>query len=136
MKTGLPKRPLGGKELENLFWAYFNNKMMILLMMVEHPEIAKGSLSVEKQKAFLNDLYHHFLSESVPTKYHHAFRWLETFLDHYPNINYKEIYKAIQMIGLIYQAFGKKLDPRLEAVRIERETENGHIKAKKYRAAA
>lgn len=114
---------LQGKYLEHLFWAYFNNKMTILLMMIEHPEIARSVLSAEKQKAFLHDLYHHFLGCGAPKKYHRAFQQLNAFLDRYPNVNYKEIYRAIKMVSLIYEAFGRKLDSRIEAIRIEKEKE-------------
>lgn len=115
------KEEVGMKNLEPLFWAYFNNKMMILLMMIEHPVIAKSVLSVEKQKAFLSDLYHHFLPPHTPSKYHHAFKWLGLFLDRYPDVGPRRIHQAIEMVGRIYEAFGLKLDKRLEAVRIERE---------------
>lgn len=112
---------LAGKKLEHLFWAYFNNKMTVLLMLIEHPVIARRALSPEKQKAFLFDLYHHFLPSDSDRKYHHAFRWLERFLNQYPEVHYREIAKAIQMVALIYEAFGRKLHPRLEAIRLERE---------------
>ena len=115
---------LRGKELEHLFWAYFNNKMTVLLMMIEHPEITRSILSVEKQKAFLNDLYHHFLRSNAGPKYHLAFKWLGRYLDQYPKAGYPEIYKAIQMVGLIYEAFGLALPARLEARRLEREGVN------------
>ena len=114
-------KKLSGKKLENLFWAYFNNKMTILLMMIEHPEIAKSALSCERQKLFLHDLWHHFLSSRAKMKYHHAFRWLERFFECYPDITFRHTYKAIKMIELIYEAFGHCLSPRLEAIRLEKE---------------
>lgn len=113
---------LTGKTLEALFWAYFNNKMTVLLMMIEHPELAKSTISAEKQKMFLHDLYHHFLDCHAPTKYHHAFKWLNRYLGRYPEVHYSEVYRAIKMVSLIYEAFGKKLDSRIEAMRIEKES--------------
>ena len=110
------------RNLGTLFKAYFNNKMTILLMMIEHPLIARSVLSVEKQKVFLHDLYHHFLPQNVPMKYHHAFRWLNGFLNWYPEVSPKQIHTAIKMIALIYEALGFRLDKRLEAVRIEKES--------------
>src|SRR3990167_1891124 len=86
---------LGGKKLEDLFWAYFNNKMTVLLMMIEHPEITRSVLSVEKQRAFLKDMYHHFLPTGADPKYHRAFRGLDAFLARYPDIKCQDIYEAI-----------------------------------------
>ena len=110
------------EKLEDLFWAYFNNKMTVLLMVIEHPAIASSVLKPEKQKIFLQDIYHHFLSSRADRKYHRAFRWLNCFFDRYPDIGCKQIYRAIRMVGLIYEAFGRKLNPRLEAIRLERES--------------
>lgn len=112
------------KDLPSLFKAYFNNKMMILLMMIEHPVIGKATLSTEKQKMFLHDLYHHFLPPNSASKCRHAFVWLDRFLKRYPEVNLKQTHNAIQMIGIIYEAFGFQLDKRLEAVRIEKENPN------------
>ena len=110
------------KDLSSLFRAYFQNKMMILLLMIEHPVISRSALAVEKQKMFLHDLYHHFLPLGTPPKYHRVFRWLNLFLDRYPDVSPRRTYRAIEMVGLVYEAFGMKLHERMEAVRIERES--------------
>lgn len=109
------------KNLRSLFSAYFNNRMMMLLFLIEHPAIARDQLSIEKQKAFLHDPYHHFLPQDSPAKYHRAFAWLRLFLDHWEEARPRRIYRAIHMVGLVYEAFGMKLEPRMEAKRIERE---------------
>ncbi len=109
------------RDFETLFQAYFNNKMMVLLMMIEHPMIARDAISIERQKLFLHDLYHHFLPSHMPSRYHHAFRWLELFFEKFPDIGPAKIHRATQMVALIYEAFGMRLEPRLVATRIEKE---------------
>lgn len=114
-------QPLAGGKLDELFRAYFNNRMMVLLMMIENPEISRQVLSVERQKFFLNDLYHHFLPSYCPSKYRRAFEWLFRFLDIFPDITPRRIYQAIQKVELVYEVFGLKLERRAESVRLERE---------------
>lgn len=113
--------PIAGGELEEVFIAYFNNRMMVLLMLIEHPEISRDVLSVQRQRFFLEDLYHHFLPSHCPSKYRKAFEWLFRFLTIYPHVSPRRIYQAIGMVGLIYEAFGLELPRRVEAVRLERE---------------
>lgn len=115
------KGPLAGGKLPELFQAYFNNRMMILLMMIEHPEISRDAFSVSRQKFFLEDLYHHFLPPHAESKYRRAFEWLFRFLEIYPEITPQKIYKAIQMVSLIYEVFGLDLPKRSEAIRLEME---------------
>lgn len=115
------KRHPSKDELYNLFKAYFNNRMTVLLMMIEHPEISRDVLSVERQKFFLKDLYHHLLPSPCPVKYRRAFQWLFRFLDAFPKVSPWRIYLAIEMVGIIYDAFGLELPKRMEAVRLERE---------------
>lgn len=121
MKVSRRKGLLAGGKLNELFLAYFNNRMMVLLMMIEHPQISRGVLSVERQRFFLDDLYHHFLPPQCEAKYRRAFEWLFGFLKIYPHISPRHIYQAIQMVGLIYEVFGLELPKRIEAVRLERE---------------
>jgi len=124
IKTISGKRPERMENLEPLFWAYFNNKMMILLMMIENPILTKSALSVEKQKIFLHDLYHHFLPSKMERKYHRAFQWLHLFLDRYPDVTSRLIQRAIRMIAIIYEGFGLKLEKNIESMRIEKERSN------------
>lgn len=114
-------RLLAGGKLKELFLAYFNNRMMILLMMIEHPETSRKAISIERAKFFLEDLYHHFLPPHCETKYRRAFEWLFCFLEVFPQVTPQRIYRAIRMVGLVYEAFGLELPKRLEAIRLERE---------------
>ena len=121
VKKFVRRERVGVKDLESLFWSFFHNKMMMLLMMIEHPFISRNVLYVEKQKIFLHDIYHHFLPAGSERKYHHAFKWLHAFLDKFPDVGPKKTLKAIQMVGLIYEAFGFKLEERIEEIRLKRE---------------
>lgn len=116
IKTIAARKPEKMENLENLFWAYFNNKMMILLMMIENPLLTKSILSVEKQKIFLHDLYHHFLPTKTGRKYHRAFKWLRLFLERYPDVPSRSAQRAVRMIAVIYEGFGLKLEKRVESM--------------------
>lgn len=118
IKTIATRKPEKMENLEHLFWAYFNNKMMILLMMIENPLLTKSVLSVEKQKLFLHDLYHHFLPSKTERKYHRAFKWLRLFLERYPDVPFRLTQRAIRMIAIIYEGFGLKLEKRVESMRM------------------
>ena len=102
------------KNLQALFWGYFNNKMILLLLMIERPDMQRSVRAVEKQKVFLHDLYHHFLPSAAPLKYHRAFRWLNLFLDRYPDVGAKAAARAVKMVSVIYEAFGFDLEKRLD----------------------
>lgn len=114
-------RALTGGELEELFLSYFNNRMTVLLMMIEHPGIKRSAQSVQRQRFFLEDLYHHFLPTGCAAKYRRAFEWLFRFLNIFPDIPPRRTYTALRMVGLIYETFGLELPLRDEAVRLERE---------------
>lgn len=124
MKTilSVAKTGEGIKGLEDLFWAYFNNKMMMLLLMIEHPFFRRDPVCVAKQKAFLDDLYHHFLPQGSAVRYRRAFQWLQLFLDRYPDFGPARAHRAVEMVERIYEVFGLKLERRLSTERIERET--------------
>jgi hypothetical protein len=115
------KESAGIKDLEATFRAYLNNKMMMLLLMIEHPGIARDVLSVERQRIFLQDLYHHFLPQDAAARFHRVFKWLDLFLTCYPDAGPRRIHRASEMVGVIYEAFGMKLRKRVESIRIERE---------------
>lgn len=100
----------GIQHLDRHFHCYFHNKMMILLMMLERSHANQMMGWAEKEKISLSDIHHHFLPFGIHRRYHQAFRWLELFLDHYPYVAPSKFKKAIQMIKLIYEAFGFKLE--------------------------
>jgi len=112
IKTIATRRPEKMENLEPLFWAYFNNKMMILLMMIQNPMLTKSIRSVERQKMFLHDIYHHFLPARVERKYHRAFKWLRLFLERYPDVTASRNQRAVRMVKMIYEGFGLKFEDR------------------------
>ena len=112
---------LAGGKLNELFLGYFNNRMTVLLMMIEHPGIGRNLTTVARQRFFLEDLYHHFLPPHAESKYYRAFEWLFLFLKRYPNVTPWQIYRALEMVELVYEAFGLELPPRIEAIRLEKE---------------
>lgn len=111
--VNLPKprcRPLGKEETRDLFVAYFNNKMTIILFMLQRRMPGTGALAALKAQIFLEDLYHHMLRAEYQECYGRVFQWLGIFFMRYPNVKPVQKRKAIEYLGLVYQMFGLKLD--------------------------
>jgi len=107
-------KALDGGKLEQHFLAYLNNRMSVLLMMIEHPGIRREAQSILRQRYFLEDLYHHFLPSECPLRYRRAFEWLFRFLKVFPDVSPRGIGTAQYMVGLVYEAFGMELSLRGE----------------------
>ncbi len=108
----LPKprfRALGKEETKDLFQAYFNNKMTIILLMLQKRNPTPDSLASLKAGVFLEDLYHHMLRSEYQQKYGRVFKWLRHFFRRFPYVKPVQKRKAIEYLGLVYQMFGFKL---------------------------
>ena len=111
--VNLPKprfRPLGKEETRELFVAYFNNKMTIILLMLQRRVPGTGALAALKAQIFLEDLYHHLLRSEYQQCYGRVFQWLRIFFMRFPNVKPVQKRKAIEYLGLVYRMFGLKLD--------------------------
>ncbi len=110
IKELIAREEVGTSNLDRHFQCYFHNKMMVLLMMIEHPFLYTDVCVAEREKISLDDLCRHFLPFGVHTKYHHAFKWLRLFLDRFPNVSSRRTEKALEMVRLVYEGFGFKSD--------------------------
>jgi len=106
-------------NLNEQFRGYLNNKMTLLLLIIEHPRIARRIVSKEKCKWFLRDLYHHFISQEQAVKVRRRFLWLELFLDREHNASSRRTLKAVKMVAFIYEVLGMRLHSRLEPAQVE-----------------
>jgi hypothetical protein len=114
--VNLPKprfRPLGKEETRDLFVAYFNNKMTIILLMLQRRMPGTGALAALKAQIFLDDLYHHMLRSEYQQHYGRVFQWLGIFFMRFPNVKPVQKRKAIAYLGLVFRMFGLKLDPNI-----------------------
>lgn len=93
-----------------LFKGFFNNKMTIILLMLQKKKIAPDSLMSLKAVTFFEDLYHHMLPSKFQTSHRRVFQWLTLFFRRFPYVKPVQKRKAIEYLGLVYQMFGLKLD--------------------------
>ncbi|PIQ86528.1 MAG: hypothetical protein COV74_04375 [Candidatus Omnitrophica bacterium CG11_big_fil_rev_8_21_14_0_20_45_26] len=105
----LIKEEPGKIHLENHFRCYFHNKMAILLMMIERPDMIRNTEGVEREKAALNDLEHYFLPFGKRAKYRRIFKWLKLFLEEFPHTSSVRLRKAFGMVASLYEAFGFRM---------------------------
>ncbi|OGW80431.1 MAG: hypothetical protein A3G33_02355 [Omnitrophica bacterium RIFCSPLOWO2_12_FULL_44_17] len=100
--------PIGELEALALFKGWFNNKMMIILMMSQYPHLRRKQSGIAGQIAFFYDLEHHYLIEGERRRMcRNAIRWLKAFFKVYPvRISVGRSRKALVMVVRIYQSFG------------------------------
>ena len=111
--VNLPKsrcRPLGKEETRDLFVAYFNNKMTLILLMLQRRTPGMGALAALKARIFLDDLYHHMLRTEYQQCYRRVFQWLVIFFIRYPDVKPVQKRKAIEYIKIVYRLFGLELN--------------------------
>lgn len=99
---------LDGLEVLSLFKGWFNNKMMIILLISQYPNLKRKNNGMMNQFAFLFDLEHHYLIETGRRRFcRNAIRWLKAFLKICPErISAARSQKAFAMIIQIYRSFG------------------------------
>lgn len=95
-------------SLDQHFKCYLNNKMMVLMTLIEHPELHKASELAQRERVSIQDIYHHFLPQKTDLHHKHAFRWFELILEKYPNVSAEHLRKGHKMLDLIEEVFTSK----------------------------
>ena len=104
-----------GKRLQNavndrvisqLFQAYFNNKMTLLLFLIQAKTVKPSPHTLEGIAQFMDDLFHHMLTHEIQMEYQHAFEWLKSFFQILPEVTPQQRDQAKGFIRDIYQAMG------------------------------
>ena len=89
-----------------LMMGYINNKMNLIRMMVEHPEIQRPASVTEKARDWLRDILGHF-SFDVSTEIY--FGKLSEILARWPNISSEDTRTALSCIEGILAPFYNEL---------------------------
>ncbi len=103
-------KPLGDETACDLFKAYFNNKMTVILCLLQKRKPEPDSLASMRSVIFFDDLYHHMLRSEYQVEYARVFQWLRLFFKRFPYVSPIQKRKAIEYTKIVYQLFGMKLN--------------------------
>ena len=92
-----------------LFHGYFNNKMTLLVFMIQSSRSRSDNKLAQSACGFLNDVFHHMLEPNLQRKYHLVFLWFRKFIMKLPNVTTSQRNKALGFIRLLYDVFGIQL---------------------------
>lgn len=114
--SSIAENKIGGRQsvadnqmISRLFQGYFNNKITLLLFLIQSRSLKPNPKLVESVSTFLNDLYRHMLTGEAQKKYRCVFKWLTLFFQKLPHVSLGQRDKAIGFIRLIYDAVGLHL---------------------------
>ena len=96
-------------KISHLFKNYFNNKMTLLLFLIQTRGIKPNPKLVETVGGFLDDLFRHMLEGALQKRYRLVFKWLKRFFAKMPDVSMDQRDKARDFIRAIYDALGLHL---------------------------
>ncbi len=105
------------RRISGLFRSFFNNKMTLLVFMIQSARFGPNSRLANSACGFLNDLYHHMLEPDLQRRYHLVFLWLRKFIMKLPNVTNGQRNKALGFIRALYDIFGIRLKSDIERER-------------------
>jgi hypothetical protein len=97
------------REISQLFQSYFNNKMTLLLFLIQAKSAKENPKLVESSSRFIDDIYHHMLSVATQKEQRLVFKWLKIFFRRLPDVSVVQRSKAKNFILYIYDAMGLSL---------------------------
>ena len=105
---GLRERHLALEEqlLGQLFKGFFNNKMTVLVFLIQAKQHKPEAGVVNGVCCFLDDLYHHMLADSKQKRYRRVFFWLKRFVRKLPSVKTSQMNSAIEFVKDLYEVFG------------------------------
>lgn len=96
-------------KISHLFQSYFNNKMTLLLFLIQARGVKPNPKLVETVGCFLDDLFRHMLDGALQKRYRLVFKWLKQFFKMLPDVSIDQRDKARDFIRSIYDVFGLHL---------------------------
>lgn len=100
---------LNDQSARDIFKAYFNNKMTVILLLLQKRRVEPDSYSSLRAVLFFDDLYHHMLSSTHQRDYGKAFKWLCLFFKRFPYVKASQRKKVLAYMKIVYQLFGMEL---------------------------
>ena len=98
--------------LGQLFKCFFNNKMTVLVFLIQAKQHKPEARAVNGVCCFLDDLYLHMLADSNQKRYRRVLLWLKRFVQKLPNVKTSQRGRAIDFVRALYEAFG--IHPKTE----------------------
>jgi hypothetical protein len=98
--------PVSDGTISQLFRAYFNNKMTLLIFLIQAKTLKLNSQTVEEITRFLDDIFHHMLTDEAQRQYQETFESLKSFFRVLPDVSQEQRDLAKELIRDIYQAVG------------------------------
>lgn len=98
--------------LGQLFKSFFNNKMTILIFLIQVKQHKPEAGGVNGVCCFLDDLYRHMLVDSNQKRYRRVFVWLKKFVQKLPNVKTSQRDRALDFVRVLYEVFG--IHPKTE----------------------
>ena len=99
--------------LGRLFVCYFNNKMAVLVFLIQIQSHKPEKSVIRGMNYFFDDLYHHLLEGSKQRRYRRMFLWLKRFLGKLPNVRLDQRRSAVYFVQELYDVFGVHLNSSL-----------------------
>ena len=96
-------------KISQLFVSYFNNKMTLLLFLIQAKNIKPNPVLAGTVNNFLDDIFRHMFEERLQKRYRLLFKWLKRFFEKLPDVSVYQRDKARDFIRAIYDAFGLHL---------------------------
>lgn len=93
-------------QISQLFRGYFNNKMTMLVFLIQAKQIKPDERLVGTVCGFLDDIFHHMFEDRLQKRYHLVFLWLKKFFHKLPNVSAGQKVKAVGFIRSLYDTFG------------------------------
>ena len=111
---GLRERHLAFEEqlLGQLFKGFFNNKMTVLIFLIQVKQHKPEARVLNGVCCFLDDLYRHMLADSNQKRYRRVFLWLKRFVQKLPNVKVSQRSRALDFVRALYEVFG--INPKTE----------------------
>ena len=108
-RSGLRSESADDRRISELFQAYFNNKMTILIFLIQAKAYEPTPRLLEGIFRFLDDLYHHMMSEKAQEEYRDAIGWLKVFFRTVPEVSPEDREQAKGFVRGFYRAVGMQL---------------------------
>lgn len=92
--------------LGQLFKGYFNNKMTVLIFLIQVKQHKPEAKVINGVCCFLDDLYLHMLADSKQKRYRRVFIWLKKFVRKIPNVKISQRGSALNFVQDLFEVFG------------------------------
>ncbi len=96
-------------KISQLFIGYFNNKMTLLIFLIQARSVRPNPELIETIVRFLDDLFRHMLEVRLQKRYRLPLKWLKLFFRKLPDVSIYQRDRARYFIRAIYDAFGLHL---------------------------